>query len=237
MPKGWGLPGWVRSRLQGIVERERAAREGRGLEAAVFGVVDLETTGLGEDARTLEIGLVVQSGGRILERFESFVDSGVPVPWGITRLTGIDSEALEGAPDECVALSRLERVLRANGVEWLVAHNAPFDRRFLERGWRRADVSQPLPPIACSLRLARRLIRAKSYALGSLASQLSLPPQRRHRALGDAETAAALWWELIERARIRGIHTLEALAPLAFPGRSRPRRRILAVVDESHEIG
>ncbi|MFQ5699751.1 MAG: PolC-type DNA polymerase III [Myxococcota bacterium] len=237
MPAAWGLPGWVPRRLQRLLERERAARKGRSLEEAVFGVVDLETTGLAEDARILEVGLVVQRGGRTLETFESFVDPGTAIPWSVTRLTGINAQAVAGAPDERGALARLDRVLARHGVEWLVAHNAPFDRRFLERGWRRADVSRPLPPCACSLRLARRLIRAKSHALGSLAVQLQIVPHARHRALGDAETAAALWWELVQRARIEGLHTLEALAPLAFPGRSRPRWRLVAAVDASPGIG
>src|SRR5258706_9145448 len=75
----------------------------------------------------------------------------------------------------------------------MVAHNASFDRRFwmaeLERVDRAAD-----EPFACTMLLSRRLYpQAPNYRLGSLASFHALPSSgRAHRAMADAEVAAAL---------------------------------------------
>jgi DNA polymerase-3 subunit epsilon len=75
----------------------------------------------------------------------------------------------------------------------MVAHNASFDRRFwmaeLERVDRPAD-----EPFACTMLLSRRLYpQAPNYRLGSLAAYHDLSfSGRAHRAMADAEVAAAL---------------------------------------------
>lgn len=230
VPAGTPLPRWARSALSDPFERELEARKGRPLDRVVFGIVDLETTGLWSGAhRILEVGLVVQRGGRLLRRFGALVGVDVPVPPWITALTGIAPEDTIGAPPEAEVLSDLATVLREEQVELLVAHNAGFDRAFLERAWAAHGLDPPLPPFVCSLRLARKWIHAPRYGLGGLAAQLSIPARPRHRALGDAEMTAVLWTELLARGRLRGVHTLESLTRLAAPGRSRKRSRVRVV--------
>jgi DNA polymerase III epsilon subunit-like protein len=198
----------------------------------VFGVVDLETTGLSpNDARILEIGLVVLRGNSVLARFGTLVDVGGPVPSGITALTGIDDSLLEGAPCEAQALASLAALLGAHSVDALVAHNARFDRGFLARAWRAHERPESLPPFLCSVRAARRFVRAPRYGLDALIAYLSIPERARHRALGDAEMTADLWIELQARARIEGIHTLESLSEIAAVGQSKPARRRVHVVE------
>jgi DNA polymerase-3 subunit epsilon len=231
VPRHLDLPAWVRQRLGASVDAEERAREGLASGRAVFGVIDLETTGMAaRSSSILEIGLVIQCGGRALERFETFVDPGTPVPRAITVLTGIHPAMLEGAPAVSEAMQSLARLLDAHRVDALVAHNAPFDRAFLDRAWAESGRPETLPPFLCSLRLSRRLVQAPSYGLGALVEHLSIPRRARHRALGDAEMTASLWWELLGRARIEGLHTVEALAGVASPrrrGRRKPRVRTL----------
>ncbi|HTO06450.1 MAG TPA: hypothetical protein VMR86_05270, partial [Myxococcota bacterium] len=59
----------------------------------------------------------------------------------------------------------------------------------------------------------------------------AIPPRARHRALGDAEMTADLWLEIVGRARIEGLHTLEALRAVAGLRRSKPRRSRVHVVE------
>ncbi len=238
VPPEMPLPGWAQARLERGVRAELEAREGTKLEDVVFGIVDLETTGFaaGRD-RILEIGLVVQRGGRRLDRFSTLIDVGMPIPPVITALTGIDAQATVGAPDTAEALRAFARVLRAQRVGVLVAHNAPFDRGFLEYAWTEYRHTPPLPPFLCSLRLARRWLRAPAYKLDVLAEQLGLPLHARHRALGDAEITAGLWHELLERGRLKGVHTLEALQEVASVGRTSPGISRVRVVDDRSTIG
>jgi len=143
VPRGLSLPAWVSARLGTSVAGELEARRGVPLERAVFAVVDLETTGLSpKRCRILEIGAVVLRGADVLARFETLVDVGQPLPWGITALTGIHDELLAGAPPEGQALASLAALLERHGVEAVVAHNARFDRGFLARA-RRARTSGP----------------------------------------------------------------------------------------------
>jgi DNA polymerase-3 subunit epsilon len=238
VPGELALPEWAERRLRESVDAEQRAREGLATEQAVFGVIDLETTGMAaRSSSILEIGLVVQRGGRVIQRFETFVDPGTPVPWEITRLTGIQQAMLEGAPDVDRAMHVLSQHLEAHAVDALVAHNAPFDRSFLERAWTESGPLRELPPFLCSLRLARKLVRAPSYGLDALIEHLSIPLRARHRALGDAEMTAQLWWELIGRARLEGIYTVEALSELASPRRGARGKRRVRTVDASSGIG
>ena len=74
-----------------------------------------------------------------------------------------------------------------------VAHNLPFDQRFIEAELARMDQ----PPLqndgVCTLRLARRLLKGlRSKSLPSVASFYKIPIRGRHRALGDAETTAEI---------------------------------------------
>ncbi len=188
----------------------------------MFGIVDLETTGLAARRdRILEVGLVVQRGGRVLERYSDLVDVGMPVPPLIAALTGIRDSDLLGAPAEADVVRRFAGVLERRGVEVLIAHNARFDRGFLVRAWRAHGIQVPLPPFLCSLRVARALVEAPRYGLAALVAALGLPPAPRHRALGDAEMTASLWSELLRRARLEGLASLEALAALE-PRKRRP---------------
>ena len=224
VPDARPLPSWAERRLARAGHADAETRRGTPTDRAVFGVVDLETTGLSTDAhRILEVGLVVQRGGRALRRFSTLVDVSAPIPASIVELTGISERDLEGAPGEEHALRAFARVLRSEGVQALVAHNAPFDRRFLQRAWSRYPLGLDLPPFLCSLRLARRWIRAPRHGLDALVAQLGIREQTRHRALGDAEMTSVLWTELLARARLRGVHTLEALRRVGEPGRSRSR--------------
>ena len=229
VPDGLALPGWAAESLAEPLREALAARDGRPLDEVCFGIVDLETTGVSRDARILEVGLVVRRGAGSLARFSSLIGVEVAVPPWITALTGIDPQDTWDAPAEPEALGRLAGLLRDHRVEVLVAHNAGFDRAFLERAWREHALEPALPPFVCSLRLARRWVHAPRYGLDTLAARLGIPVPGRHRALGDAEITSVLWTELLARGRQRGIHTLESLLALGTPGRS-PRRRRLRVI-------
>ena len=234
VPEGLGLPRWAEARLCSSVAAEREARRGLALERAVFGIVDLETTGLSPShCRILEIGLVALQGARVLGSFGSLVDVGGPVPSGITALTGIDDALLEGAPCEGEALAAVAAFLAEHRVDVLVAHNARFDRGFLVRAWREHGREPELPEFLCSVRLARRFVRAPRYGLDALVAHLSIPERARHRALGDAEMTADLFVELLARARLGGVHTLEKLRPLCAVNTARPTRSRVRVVESS----
>ena len=97
--------------------------------------VDVETTGLDlANDRIIELAMVpftFSSSGRIFEIRESFQELCDPhksIPAEITALTGITDEMVKGRSIDPKKVDEL-----ANGADLVLAHNAFFDRRFLER--------------------------------------------------------------------------------------------------------
>jgi DNA polymerase-3 subunit epsilon len=84
----------------------------------------------------------------------------------------------------------------------LVAHNAAFDRKFLDAELHRIRLKRR-QDVACSLRVARRVYPgAPDHTLATLVRYAGVPVGgRHHRALADAEMAAALWLRMQEELR------------------------------------
>lgn len=106
-------------------------------------VMDFETTGFSpnEGASATEVGAVKIRGQKITGRYGSLMNSGTHVPSKITELTGTTNEMVETAPPAKQVMKELERFI---GSSPLVAHNASFDEKFLDRefdlaGIRRAN--------------------------------------------------------------------------------------------------
>jgi DNA polymerase III epsilon subunit-like protein len=101
------------------------------LEEAEFVVFDLETTGLSAARdRICEVGAVRVRALEPVASFQSLVNPGVALPEPVARLTGLRDPELRRAPSVAKVLRRF---LTFAGDELLVAHNARFDQRFLER--------------------------------------------------------------------------------------------------------
>ncbi|MEX6504125.1 3'-5' exonuclease [Pseudomonas zhanjiangensis] len=155
-------------------------------------VIDFETTGLSpaQQARATEIGVAIVEGGRIVERYQSLMNSGAWVPPFIEQLTGISNAMLREAPPAAQVMAEVADFV---GDTPLLAHNASFDQKFWD-----AELTliqrRRVQPFACSLLLARRLLpQAPSHKLGNLNAWARLPATgQAHRALADAEMAANL---------------------------------------------
>jgi DNA polymerase-3 subunit epsilon len=97
--------------------------------------VDVETTGLDPtEHEIVELAMVPFNYGldgqiySVEEPFHRLRKPSHPIPADITALTGIDNAMVEGA-----AINPLEVAAFAADSVLIIAHNAEFDRRFLER--------------------------------------------------------------------------------------------------------
>ena len=161
---------------------------------SVVGVIDFETTGLSPAMgdRATEVAIVLLEGGQIVGRFQSLMNAGVRISPFIEQYTGISNDMIRAAPPAAEVMAEAMRFVQGAP---LVAHNASFDQRFwsAELGRLGPDAGAT-HAFACTLLLSRRLYpQAGSYRLQSLASFHALPSAgRAHRAMADAEVAAAL---------------------------------------------
>jgi len=156
-------------------------------------VLDFETTGISPQhgARPTEVAAVRIENGRIAERYQSLMYAGVSVPAFITELTGITNAMVRAAPPANRVMRELHAFVDGQPI---IAHNASFDRKFLEAEWRRLRLPMP-STVLCSLLVSRRLYPEMTrHTLGALVHHLDLPRAGRyHRALADAEMTAHLW--------------------------------------------
>ncbi len=191
------------------------------LEEAEFVVFDLETTGLSaQTSRICELGAVRVRSLEVADTFQSLVDPGISLPAPVARLTGLREEELRGAPRVGAVVGRF---LAFAGAAPLVAHNARFDQRFLERQLGRSESRRLAEPPLCTAALARRLLegRVRRVSLAALAQFFGVATTPCHRALPDAEATAEVLVRLIGLAQELGARRVSELRTLAAPRKRR----------------
>lgn len=182
--------------------------ESRLLHETEFVVVDVETTGAKTPpSRVIEIGAYRVARGRIVAEFATLVNPGAPIPFYISRLTGISDSLVATAP---VFSDVAQDWLRFAGGAVIVAHNAAFDVRFLNHEIGRLYPGRRmLNANLCTVSLARRVLpELASYRLDALAEHFSIPIPARHRAPSDARATAEAFLHMLTRLHEHGIHNL-----------------------------
>ena len=184
---------------------------------ADFVVFDLETTGFSPvENRIIEIGAVKVCGGKIVDRFSSFVNPEVPIPFEIEKLTSISDDMVVGA-------AKIETVLPqflafCEGC-MLVAHNASFDMSFIMANCDRQGISHDFTYID-TVGIARVMLPGlKKHTLDAVAKALMVSLENHHRAVDDAQATAEIFVKLIPLMEKEGISTL---AQINHKGESNP---------------
>ena len=162
---------------------------------------DVETTGLFHDQgdRIIELGAVeVKNFMPTGETFQSYVDPGRSVSQETINITGITDDMLIGKPkfdDPDI----VDKLLAFIGDARIVAHNAKFDRGFLNMELERAG-RRPIPDDRWldSAALARQKFPGSPVSLDALCKRFSINAEARtfHGALLDSQLLAEVYLEL-----------------------------------------
>ena len=161
----------------------------------MYAIVDIETTGSYAAANGItEVSVHVHDGHRVVERFETLLDPGQPIPSYIQTMTGItDAMVREAPPFEAVA----ERLFQILDGRVFVAHNVNFDYSFLHARLRDCGFQLRNKKL-CTVRLSRSILPGlPSYSLGNLCRSLGIRIRSRHRAGGDAAATVELFEKLL----------------------------------------
>lgn len=189
-------------------------------------VLDFETTGLSPDQgdRAIEIGAVLIERGEVTDRFQQLMNPGFRISGFIEDYTGITQKMLDAAPPCEEVMAQFSDFIDDHN---LVAHNASFDRRFLdaELGYIQRNYEGSF---ACSMLIARRLYQgAPNHKLGGLVDYKNIPTDGVfHRALADSEMTAKLWLLMLE-----DINAEYDIAPVSFELMQELSRKPKAAVD------
>ncbi|MEM1346434.1 MAG: exonuclease domain-containing protein [Pseudomonadota bacterium] len=212
-----------------LLTREVPAEIGETrLDHAAFTVFDTETTGLFPSAgdEIVQIAGLRVLGGRIIrgECFERLVDPERRIPAASTRIHGIDDAMVAGAGTARTVLPAFHDFAQGSV---LVAHNAPFDMKFLRLKEGVAGRRFDQPVLDTVLLSAWLFGQTTEHTLDALAERfgIAIPEERRHTAMADTEATAEVMVALIDVLKTRGVTTLaQALAVSEEAGAIRRRQ-------------
>ena len=172
-------------------------------------VFDIETTGLSNrTCKIIEIGAVKIKGGKIIDKFNIFVDPECPIPEEITRLTSITEDDVKGAPKEREAL---QQFLDFAGDCLLIAHNANFDIGFIRVASERQEMpfnNSYLDTVGLSRYVNPEL---KNHKLDTIVEYYKLGDFHHHRASDDAEVLARIFIEMLRRLEKEGVRDFNSV--------------------------
>ena len=176
-------------------------------------VFDIETTGFSPlSDRIIEIGAVKVVNGTITDKFSTFVNPDIPIPFRIEQLTSINDSMVLPAP-------KIDKVLPdflkfCEGCA-LVAHNASFDVSFIAHN--AEELGLPFDPtVLDTVTLARILLpQLNRYKLDTVAKALNVSLENHHRAVDDAGATAEIFVAFLKMLKERDISTLDELNKLS----------------------
>lgn len=156
-------------------------------EAERFAVIDVETTGVLNADRIVEVAVVtLDRYGRVIDEWDTLVDPQRDV--GPVHLHGITASMVSAAPTfDGIAAALAERVYGSV----LVSHNTPFDFRMLSNEFDRLGAQLHPGDGVCTLRLS-------GAKLMDACRRHSVTLHHEHRALADARACASLLQAVVQ---------------------------------------
>ncbi len=197
----YGVEAYLVDDLKEIVTGDK----GQTLEED-FVVFDIETTGFSPvNNRIIEIGAVKVCSGEVVDRFSTFINPQVPIPFEIEKLTGIRDDMVMEAP---LIEEVLPKFLEFCEGCVLVAHNANFDMSFIMENSRRLGLPTEYTYVD-TVGIARVLLPNQAkHTLDAVAKTLNISLENHHRAVDDAECTAWIFVKFIKMLAEQNIFTL-----------------------------
>ena len=189
---------------------------------------DTETSGLGPDARILEIGIVTFNHGEVVHEWSQLfcpqnVDWAHPSVQKALEVNGIKREDLEGQP---TFESKLSEMLLEFSTDVWVAHNAAFDARMLTQEFDRLHRPHAAPPmLVCTMLAAAYTSNERRNKLQDVATRFHVKQEDAHRAVVDATVCGRVFWEMLRQKIVpdseEGMHEFMLKAEKSWKSRTR----------------
>ncbi|NQW02265.1 MAG: 3'-5' exonuclease [Rhodospirillales bacterium] len=154
----------------------------------IFTAIDFETADHGRDS-ACAVAAVTVADDEIIDRYVQLIRP-PRADFFFTHIHGISWEDVETSPTFADIWPALSEFLAPS--DFLVAHNAGFDRSVLNKCCQTSDIAIPDKRFACTVKAARSAWRdLPSHKLNIVCDHLSIPLQH-HDALSDAEACARI---------------------------------------------
>jgi DNA polymerase III subunit epsilon len=152
-----------------------------------FTAIDFETANY-DPRSACAVGVVRVEGGTIVAR-RSWLIRPPSSYFVFTYIHGLTWEDVRDQPEFSGVWPELRAMLE--GVKFLAAHNASFDRSVLESCCRNSGVTCVETRFECSMRMARRVLGIRPTGLSNVCQRLNIPLVH-HECLSDAEGCARI---------------------------------------------
>lgn len=168
----------------------------------VFSIIDTETTGLNKRYdRVIELAVArFDVSFRLVDQWHTLLNpDGKQI--NNSHLHGITDADVAHAPTFGEVFT--EFVSRIDGTV-LLAHNAPFDSKMIDAEIKRItppnwDYRDILPPYVDSIRVAKQVVKLRSYSLAALLKHVGLQNLKSHAAIADATATGKMLHRLFGR--------------------------------------
>ena len=158
--------------------------------------LDIETTGFNPvNDKILEIGAVKVKNGRVVDTFSELINPGIPVPWRITEVTGIDDSMVRGCDNVSVVLRKF---LKFCDEDVILGHNLNFDYSFLAE--KSAEIGMKFSKYGLdTLTMAKKHLKnLESRKLDYLCAYYGIEDKEHHRAYNAAGVTVELYKKLAD---------------------------------------
>lgn len=156
--------------------------------------IDFETSGKGAHS-ACALGMARVEDGQVVDTFYRLIR---PPSSRVlfTHIHGLTWPMLKDAPTFAEQWEDIRAFMR--GARWLIAHNAPFDRRVLVASCEASGLDTPDTPFLCTLKGARRSLPTPSKGLDAVCAYFDIA-LTHHHAGSDAQAAAEIYLRLTAR--------------------------------------
>lgn len=157
--------------------------------------IDIETTGLGRNARIIELGAVRIRHGRKVASYSQLVNPQIPIPAKVTQITGITDRDVRHQPTIDKALPRFYAFC---GKDTWIGHNIHrFDIPIIKHEAERVGAGIPDISFYDTLEISQvYLPQLDHHRLKDLIRYFGIAKTERHRAADDAAQTAQVFERL-----------------------------------------
>ena len=155
---------------------------------STFVAIDFETADYGRDS-ACAVGLVKVRGSEVVAKSYRLIRPPRP-DFHFTYLHGIRWQDVKSKPDFAGVWAKLAKHL--DGTDYVLAHNASFDRGVLRACCAAHGIRFPPTPFVCTVKLARAIWDIRPTKLPDVCRYLRIDLSRHHYAALDALACARI---------------------------------------------
>lgn len=160
-----------------------------------FIAMDFETANSNRDS-ACSLGLVRVENSKIVSKEVRLINPQTYFQSFCVAVHGLTENDVKDAPTFDEVWQDLTPMLK--GAEFLVAHNASFDKSVLYKSCKRYNITPPVHNFTCSIKAAKSFCKLPSYKLNNVCNHLDIE-LNHHEALSDALACAQIMIRAFEQ--------------------------------------